>query len=132
MKTNSLLTLAALLATLASASLAIAATAPETDPASTMLQRHGSVAIASAGPYVAPGTFRVQVIAKLGRPDAQLADGTWLYHRRQIAESAARGILVIRFAHGRVQSLALATPATVAALQAAPLPSAAKNLVATQ
>jgi hypothetical protein len=91
-------------------------------------RRHGTVAVANAGPHVAVGTFRIQVETKLGRPDVKLADGTWLYRGRAVAGSRATGTLVVRFADGRVSALALATPAAVAVLRA----GSAKDLVATK
>ena len=96
------------------------ATTPATDRAATLLATHGRLAVTDAGPFVAPGTFRVQVAAKLGRPDLTLPDGTWLYHGHRVPDSDARGTLVVRFDAGRVRDLALVTPAVVAALQTAP------------
>ena len=117
----------------ASAALGAAAPSSADDSAAQLLAREGSVRVTSAGAFVAPGTFRVQVAAKLGRPDLTLADGTWLYHHRRIGESAAEGTLVVRFAAGRVSSLSLVTPAVVAALRADPRPAtAAAELVATK
>lgn len=105
----------ALLATLLALATSLpAATQAEPDTAAQLLARQGHVAITKVGEFVEPGTFRIQVATKLGQPDARLADGTWLYHRRRIAGSEAEGTLVVRFAAGRVHTLALATPATVA------------------
>ncbi len=84
------------------------------DPLST----HGAVIVNAAGPYVERGTSRIQVLAKLGEPSARLKDGTWLYERYRAREATLKGTLVVRFRDGRVQHLALATPATVAALRA--------------
>jgi hypothetical protein len=96
-----------------------AAPAPETrlDPAAQTLARHGAVPVLRAGPFVAPGTFRVQVSTKFGRPDVVLADGTWLYHDRRIEGSDTDGTLVIRFERNRVSSLTLVTPAVATALR---------------
>ncbi len=104
---------------LAAASLS-AAPAPAPDRAATLLATQGRIAVSEAGPFVAPGTFRVQVAAKLGRPDITLADGTWLYHGHTVAGSDARGTLVVRFDQGRVRDLALVTPAVVAAMRTPP------------
>lgn len=96
------------------------------DRAAHLLAHHGAVPVQAAGPYVSPGTFRIQVFVKLGRPDVVLANGTWLYHGRAIEGSAASGTLVIRFEQGRVSELSLASPAVIAALRAnprQPLPS---------
>ena len=58
---------------------AASAPAPTTaDRAAEWLAQRGTVAAVAAGRFVEPGTFRVQVAAKLGRPDLTLADGTWL------------------------------------------------------
>lgn len=74
--------------------------------------------VESAGPYVQRGTFRIQVLAKFGRPDVELGDDTWLYYDCGVEETVAKGTLVVRFVAGRVSELALASPATVAALKA--------------
>lgn len=125
--------LAALAAALFASPLALAdSSAPSRDTAAELLRRQGSLTITAAGAHVAPGTFRVQVAAKLGSPTLTLADGTWLYRGRGIEGSTAQGTLVVRFAEGRVQSLALVTDAVVAALRADPSGRAAKDLVATR
>jgi hypothetical protein len=88
------------------------------DAAAQRLAQHGAVSIIRAGPFVAPGTYRVQVSTKLGRPDMVLADGTWMYHHRRIEGSDAEGTLVVRFERGRVSSLSLVTPAIATAMRA--------------
>ncbi len=90
------------------------------DRAATLLATHGAIPVTAAGDYVELGTYQIQVSSKLGRPSARLPDGTWLYEYFATENSAARGTLIVRFEHGRVSSLALATPATVAALRSAP------------
>lgn len=103
------------------------------DRAANLLARDGTVAVTAAGPFVEIGTFRVQVAAKLGRPDLVLRDGAWLYHHRRIDGSAAEGTLVVRFDGGRVAALSVVTPAVVAALrEAAPAKPHASELVATK
>lgn len=118
---NTLLTSARHVAFLgALALLPFAASAAEnkgTDHAAQLLATHGTVAVTSATRYVERGTFRVQVAAKLGRPDVTLPDGTWLYHRRQIENSDATGTLVVQFASGRVSSLSVVTPAVATAMR---------------
>lgn len=97
----------------------LAATAAETDRtdrAAELLAMHGHVPLSSATRYVERGTYRVQVAAKLGRPDATLPDGTWLYHGRRVGNSDAVGTLVVRFDGGRVGSLSLVTPAVATAM----------------
>lgn len=121
-----------LMLALASLSFGAAAASPAPDAAASLLAKNGHVAVTSAGPFVAPGTFRVQVLAKLGRPDLTLADGTLLYHHRRIDASDATGTLVVRFNAGRVSSLALATPAVVTALRANPRALDATDLVAAR
>ena len=106
--------------------------APVRDQAAELLARHGCVRLAAAGPHVEIGTFRVQVAAKLGRPHLVLPDGTWLYHDRQIEDSAAAGTLVVRFEAGRVSALVLATPAVIAALRTAPHKTLPPELLATR
>lgn len=107
---------------------ASALSAPDT--AAQLLARQGHVAVTNVGAFVEPGTFRIQVAAKLGQPDARLADGTWLYHRHRIADSSAEGTLVVRFLSGRVHSLTLATPAVVAAWRQEAAKPAAPDLLA--
>lgn len=99
------------------AATAAHASAQAKDDAATLLRRDGIVHVKQAGPHVGIGTFRIQVAVKLGQPDARLGDDTWLFHDRRIEGSDARGTLIVRFANGRVQSLALATPAVVASLR---------------
>ena len=94
------------------------------DSAVELLAYHGIVPVLTAGPYVERGTVRVQVAAKLGRPDVVLSDGAWLYHEHQIVDSAARGTLVVRFNDNRVATLLLATPAKVALLRQAAVETA--------
>lgn len=102
------------------------------DRAAEILATQGTLPVAAAGRYVEIGTFRVQVTAKLGRPDVTLPDGTWLYHGRKTENSTAQGTLVIRFNGGRVSALGLATPATVAALRADPRKATPQELVAAK
>jgi hypothetical protein len=90
------------------------------DAAAQLLAAQGRVPVSAAGPYVEPGTYRIQVATKLGQPDAKLPDGTWLYHRRSLEGSEARGTLVVQFERGRVKELSLVAPAMVAALRARP------------
>ena len=105
MKT-SLLRLSVLAALLASPLLTIAAPAPadSADRAAQLLARHGSVSVSEAGPYVNLGTPHVQVSVKLGRPSEILPDGAWLYRGYRVEDSAAEGVLVVRFTAGRVSA----------------------------
>lgn len=112
------------------AALPTAAAQSSPDAAAELLARQGHVAVANAGAFVEPGTFRIQVTTKLGQPDERLNDGTWLYHRRRIAGSDAEGTLVVRFAKGRVHSLSLATPAVVAGWRQEAAKPAAPELLA--
>jgi len=106
-------------------------TAPA-DRAAELLALSGSVPVKNAGPYVETGTFRIQVATTLGRPGAVLADGTWLYPNREIADTDVKGTLVVKFdAKGQVSNLSLVTPA-VATAMTAPLPAAGKILVANR
>jgi hypothetical protein len=100
----------------AASTLSLAATTSD-DSAAQLLAKNGTVQVTSVGRFVEPGTFRIQVAQKLGRPDFTLADGTWIYHHRRVNGSDAAGTLVIRFNEGRVSSLSIATPAVVAALR---------------
>lgn len=116
MKTRLLTLAAAVLLPLPVVSLLPAAPAVA-DRAATLLATHDSIPVQAAGPYVEHGSFRIHVAAHLGRPDAALPDGTWIYHQRGIAGSGATGSLVVHFdAHGRVRELRLGTPAHVAEL----------------
>lgn len=124
-------TRSALFVTLLAFAAALPASAQSApDTAARLLAREGHIAIANVGEFVEPGTFRIQVAAKLGQPDARLADGTWLYHRRRIAGSDAEGTLVVRFTAGRVHTLTLATPAVVAAWRQEAAKPAAPELLA--
>lgn len=121
--TVSSLRTAALVAALLLLPAVASANEPATaDRAESLLARRGSIPITAAGPYVEIGTYSIQVAAKLGRPSARLPDGTWLYEKFSVEDSAARGTLIVRFDQGRVSSLVLATPAVVAALRSAPKP----------
>lgn len=102
------------------------------DRAATLLAGRGAIPVHAAGPHVAVGTYQIQVTVKLGRPNARLADGTWLYENFAADNSAARGTLVVRFDRGRVISLALATPAVVAAFRNFPRSDVAGALFAAQ
>ena len=120
MKTHlTLLRTAFAISTLGVVSFASGASTPETrsDVAAQHLAQHGAVSITRAGPFVAPGTYRVQVSTKFGRPDAILADGTWMYHHRRVEGSDAEGTLVVRFEQNRVISLTLVTPAVATAMR---------------
>lgn len=110
--------------------LASAAESRDADAAGQLLVRTGRVAVTTVGNAVQPGAYQVHVTAKLGRPDARLGDGTWLYHHRRVEGSAAEGTLVVHFAVGRVSSLELVTPAVATALCAALPRPAAKELLA--
>ena len=112
MKTNlsfvhPIATLAVLLMTALPAASARTSTA--TEIAAEQLARNGYVAINAAGPYVEVGTVRIQVMTKLGRPSATLADGTWLYQNQSVGEGDVSGTLVVRFNRGRVSGLSLVT-----------------------
>lgn len=124
------LRLFATVAPLGLASLA-AATTDHPDAAVHLLATRGTIPVSAAGPHVQPGTFRVQVAAKLGRPDFVLADGTWLYQRRRVHDSDAEGTLVVQFRDGRVSSLELASPAVALALRERQA-AAPQTLVATR
>lgn len=101
------------------------------DRAAQLLAATGSVTVASAGPYVQVGTFRVQVATALGKPTQVLDDGTWLYRNRGLEDSNAAGTLVVRFTQGRVSDLSFVTPA-VAAAMGSPRKPADKALVAVR
>jgi hypothetical protein len=96
------------------------------DRAAELLARFGTISVDAAGPYVEIGTFRIQVMAKLGSPSAKLPDGTWLYRSFDAEDSEAHGILVVRFVNGRVSSLSLVATA-VATEMMAPTAAAAKR-----
>lgn len=93
------------------------------DRAAELLAVKGSIPVSSAGPYVQAGTFRIQVIAKLGRPDTTLSDGTLLYPNFTVDDSNATGMLVVRFTSGRVSELSLVTPAVATVMMTPKKPS---------
>ncbi len=86
------------------------------DAAARQLAAIGMLPVSAVGPYVEVGTFQIQVAVKLGRPDARLSDGSWMYHDRSLANSSTRGTVVIRFADRKVSRIAFVTPATATAL----------------
>ena len=94
--------------------------APSTNSAESLLQTNGSVRVSSVGPHVTPGAYQIQVSTKLGRPDARLPDGSWLYYNRRVESTDAEGTLVIRFTQGRVSDLLLASPMMISVLRAGP------------
>lgn len=102
------------------------------DRAAQILAATGSVRLAAVGPYVAVGTYLIQVSTKLGSPSSILPDGTWLYEGFTIDDSNASGTLVVRFQEGRVSSLSLASPVVVIALRTQTRKPGGKVLVATQ
>ena len=115
---------------LALPALASAMNNAATDRAAEMLAVKGSIPVSSAGPYVQAGTFRIQVITKLGRPETTLSDGTLLYPNFSADGSDASGTLVVRFNQGRVSELALVTP-TVATAMVTPKKPSGRVLVAS-
>ena len=117
---NTILVTCCRTAAFASSLLVLSASAKDTasvDRVSQLLATRGSIPMHAVGPYVEVGTFRIQVSAKLGRPSAQLNEGTWLYENFKAEGTSARGTLIVGFKEGRVSSLSLATPAVVAALR---------------
>jgi hypothetical protein len=118
--------LTSLLVVLGVSALSSSALADPKDRASEIMARDGYVAVSAVGQHVEIGTFRVQVAAKLGRPDVVLADGTWIYHRHRIVDSTASGSLVVQFNDGRVSALTLMSAERVAGLQFGPRESTAK------
>jgi hypothetical protein len=90
------------------------------DLAAQLLATSGRVPVKAAGPYVEVGSYRIHVSAHLGRPNAVLADGTWMYHNFTADESAASGTLMVRFDHGRVSELALISHTVETALLKTP------------
>lgn len=113
MKNTPLLRLCAIVATLAFHS-SLGAT---TDAAAHLLAAHGTLPVQAAGPYVEHGTFRVQVSAKLGRPQATLGADTWFYPNYRVDGSNARGTLIVRFRQDRVSELLVVTPAVAVAMR---------------
>ena len=91
------------------------------DPVARALATTGLVPVKSAGPYVQVGSYHIHVLVRLGRPSSVLPDGTFLYRNFSAEESSGQGILVVRFSHGRVSQLSLATPTFVAMMMAAPV-----------
>lgn len=84
------------------------------------------------GDAVINGTSRIMVSMRLGRPNATLPDGTWLYQgyrahltRRNASnpdadanrEIIGSGTLIVRFVSQKVVSLSVADDVTIAALQ---------------
>lgn len=76
-----------------------------------------SIPVSAAGPYVQVGTYRVQVMVKLGRPSTRFTNDTWLYENFETESGSVRGTLIVQFKEGCVRSLSLADPAQIAALR---------------
>lgn len=95
--------------------VASAAENHDSDRAAALLAEAGRIAVNEAGPYVEVGTFQIQVVVKLGPPDFRRGD-TWFYKDYVIPDSAARGVLTVRFANKRVSDLALVTPSVTTAM----------------
>ena len=102
------------------------------DIALEQLRINGAIPVKAAGPYVEPGTVRIQVSTKLGRPSTVLPDGTWMYDNHSIQDSDARGTLVVRFNQGRVSELALVTPTIAVAMRTNPHQPLSSYLVAAK
>lgn len=128
---SSLRTLAVAASLLSLATIVSAKPSTRSDAAAEQLARVGVVSLKSAGPYVEIGTFAVQVSTKLGRPNFSLADGTWLYEKRGIDGSNAKGTLVVRFTEGRVSELSLVSPAVAMALRS-PAKNPERSMIATK
>lgn len=67
-----------------------------------------SVVRTSTGADLHQGTYRVEILSRLGRPDAVLVDGGWVYANRIQIGSGARGNLIVSFADEAVCRLVLA------------------------
>ena len=100
----------------ASASLAQANPSSPEAAAAQALAVNGQIAVANVGDSVQVGSYRIWVSSCLGRPDHVLPDGTWLYHDRQMENTAVSGTLAISFEHGQVSTMSLLSAATVVAL----------------
>lgn len=111
------------------------------DSAARLFATTGIVPVAAAMPYrsidpqassVHIGTWRSNVAAKLGRPSAVLADGTWIYRNFTVDGSNAQGTLVVRFEHGDVSQLTLVSPKLEAAMLTTPAGAKGQRLMASQ
>lgn len=103
-----------LLALLASATLPIAALALPVAASTTGAAR--AHLVGTVGDYVERGTYRIQVLAKLGDPAGRLAPDVWVY-RRFAPQESHRGVagdcrtLLIFFRDGVVAEMRLVNPA---------------------
>ena len=97
------------------------------DEAQKIMNIAGSVVVQSAGrdsgSYIEIGAWREAVTSRLGKPNLALADGTWLYYEFSVDDSAAKGILVVRFTNGCVSELKLVSQDVANSLFAASKPS---------
>jgi len=118
--TSAIRSLALAASILAVPAIGFAQNAYSTDPVVRALATAGVVPVKAAGPYVQVGSYHIHVIAHLGRPSAVLPDGTCLYRQFSTDTGSAQGTLVVRFEHGRVSQLSLASPVAVAAMTATP------------
>jgi hypothetical protein len=97
------------------------------DEAQKIMNIAGSIEVQSAGRdaggYVEIGAWREAVTSRLGKPNVALADGSWLYYEFSVDDSAAKGVLVVRFNNGCVSELKLVSQDVANSLCAASKPS---------
>ncbi len=77
------------------------------DRAGELLARHGYLHVKSAGPTIVRGTYRTEVLLRMGRPEHITADGAWLYPRYEVKDSRTNGTLVLRFEDEAISELIL-------------------------
>jgi hypothetical protein len=104
------------------------------DEAQKIMNIAGSLEVQSAGRmpgnYVEIGAWRETVSSHLGRPSLALADGTWLYYEFSVDDSAAKGVLVVRFNKGSVSELKLVSQDVANSICAASTPSEVHTTIA--
>jgi hypothetical protein len=97
------------------------------DEAQKIMNLAGSLEVQSAGrmsgEYIEIGAWRETVSSRLGKPNLALADGTWLYYEFSVDDSAANGVLVVRFSKGCVSELKLVSHDVANSICAASKPS---------
>tara|TARA_R110002111_G_scaffold32234_2_gene65354 strand:+ start:485 stop:838 length:354 start_codon:yes stop_codon:yes gene_type:complete len=77
------------------------------DLAAQRLAQYGYILVKSAGPTIATGTYRTEVLLRMGRPAEITSDGAWLYPNFEVKDSRVQGTLVIRFEDDEISKITL-------------------------
>ncbi len=112
----------ALIAILSLSSAFARDTGSTTDRAAKMMAQHGYLLVKSAGPTIAAGTYRTEVLLRMGKPEHITADGAWLYPNYEVKNSRINGTLIMRFQDDAISELLL-IPSTASWQDSLPTPN---------